>query len=372
MGQTQRKMGSGQIRFMAPERGVNQLAVNAILNALWDLWAKVERKPLWQLVADMSPKELVRCIDFRYITDVLTPEQALEMLKQQQTTKHERMQLAKDSKAVPAYNTSVGWLGHSDDTVRKLLREATDQGFKHFKLKVGLGQDVDRKRLGLVREAVGDEGVLMTDVNQLWDVDIAIEYMSELLRSNPHLKPWFIEEPTAPDDVLGHAKIRKALKQHGCGVATGEHMNTRVLFKQLLQAEAVDVIQPDACRLAGVNELLSVMLLAAKFDVPILPHAGGAGMVELCSHLSTIDFVVVSGKKSVLEYTDHLHEAFEAPAKITSDGYHETPTTPGYSCDVKEAEFEKYEFPDGSFWKTDQGLKMANDPWRGCYGEQTS
>ncbi|KAL1851647.1 hypothetical protein VTK73DRAFT_9393 [Phialemonium thermophilum] len=368
MGQTQRKISSGQIRFMSPERGVLQLATNAVLNAVWDLWAKAEAKPLWRLVADFTPEEVVRAIDFRYLSDVLTPEQALEMLRAQEGTKAERIRLALENKAVPAYNTSAGWLGHSDEKVRELLKSAMSQGFRHFKLKAGLGLEADRKRLGFVREVVGDEGILMVDVNQLWDVDEAIEYMKHLA----DLKLWFIEEPTSPDDILGHAKIRAALKPYGIGVATGEHINNRVMFKQLLQAEALDAVQLDACRLASVNEILSVLLMSAKFGVPVVPHSGGAGMVELCSHVSTIDFVVVSGKKSILEYTDHLHEAFEAPAAITPDGFHVTPTAPGYSCDVKEAEFGKFECPSGTFWQSEIGQKMLNDPWRGVPGEQTS
>ena len=226
---TQRKMSSGQIRFMSPERGVLQLATCTVLNAIWDLWAKTERKPLWKLVCDFSPEQFVSCIDFRYLTDVLTPERALEMLKNLEATKADRIELALDNKAVPAYNTSAGWLGHSDDTVRRLLQEATSQGFKHFKLKAGLGLETDRKRLGLVRDAVGDEGILMVDVNQLWDVDEAIEYMKQLA----DLKLWFIEEPTSPDDVLGHAKIRAALKPYGIGVATGEHVNSRRIHRWL-------------------------------------------------------------------------------------------------------------------------------------------
>jgi L-galactonate dehydratase len=236
----------------------------------------------------MTPEQFVSCIDFRYLTDVLTPEQALEMLRKLEPTKKERTQLALDNKAVPAYNTSAGWLGHSDETVRKLVREAASQGFKHFKLKAGLGLETDRKRLSLVRGAVGEDGILMVDVNQLWDVDEAIEYMKQLA----DLKLWFIEEPTSPDDVLGHARIRSALKPWGVGVATGEHVNStpypvsnvggpelmvvtdRVMFKQLLQANALDAVQLDACRLAGVNEILSVLLLSAKFGVPVVPHSG--------------------------------------------------------------------------------------------------
>ncbi|KAI1121212.1 enolase C-terminal domain-like protein [Nemania abortiva] len=368
MGLTQRKLQSGQIRFMSPERGILQLATCAVLNAIWDLWAKSQKKPLWQLVTDFTPEEFVRAIDFRYVSDVITPDQALQMLAKLGKTKPERLQLALENKAVPAYNTSAGWLGHSDDKVRELLSDAMKQGFRHFKLKAGLGLEADRKRLGLVREAVGDEGILMVDVNQIWDVDEAIAYMRNLA----DMKLWFIEEPTSPDDILGHAKIRKALKPYGIGVATGEHINNRVMFKQLLQAEATDAVQLDACRLASVNEILAVLLMAAKFNVPVVPHSGGAGMVELCSHISTIDFVVVSGKKSILEYTDHLHDVFEAPAACTPDGNHVTPTAPGYSCDVKESEFEKYECPNGSFWKSERGLQMLGDPWRGTLGEQTS
>lgn len=272
MAATQRKFQSGQIRFMSPERGVLQLATCAILNAIWDLWAKAEGKPVWKLVCDLSPEQLVACVDFRYLTDVLTREQALQMLQKQATTKSDRVKLAMENKAVPAYNTSVGWLGHSDEKVKELLREAAQQGFRHFKLKAGLGIETDRKRLSLVREAAGDDAVLMVDVNQLWDVDEAIEYMKQLSDFNL----WFIEEPTSPDDVLGHAKIRKALKTLGMGVATGEHINNRVIFKQLLQAEALDAVQLDACRLAGVNEILAVLLLAAKFGVPVVPHSGYA------------------------------------------------------------------------------------------------
>ncbi|KPI41910.1 L-galactonate dehydratase [Cyphellophora attinorum] len=353
MAETQRKCVSGQVRFMSPERGVLQLACCAVLNALWDLWAKVEGKPLWRLVSDFTPEEFVRCIDFRYITDEITPEQALEMLRKQAKTKHERLDLATSNKAVPAYNTSIGWLGLSDDQVREGLKKAVTQGFKHFKIKGAQGVEADRKRLSLVREIVGPSAVLMVDVNQIWDVDEAITYMKNF----SDLGLWFIEEPTSPDDVLGHAKIREALKPYNIGVATGEHVNNRVMFKQLLQANALDAVQLDACRLCSVNEILSVLLLAAKFNVPVVPHSGGAGMVELCSHISTIDFVCVSGKESILEYTDHLHEAFVAPAKITDNGYHVSPTVPGYSCDVKEAEFEKFEASAGSFWQAEQGRR---------------
>ncbi|KAJ9613885.1 hypothetical protein H2200_002021 [Cladophialophora chaetospira] len=356
MGETQRKMVSGQIRFMSPERGVLQLATCAVLNAIWDLWAKNEGKPLWRLVCDFRPEELVRCVDFRYLTDAITPDEAIEMLRRLEESKPDRLRAALENQAVPAYNTSAGWLGHSDDKIRELLKLAAVQGFKHFKLKAGLGLDSDRKRLGFVREVAGQDAVLMVDVNQLWDVDEAIEYMKHLA----DLNIWFVEEPTSPDDVLGHAKIRKALNPHGIGVATGEHVNNRVMFKQFLQAEALDAVQLDALRLCSVNEILSVLLLSAKFGIPVLPHSG------------TIDFVAVSGKKSILEYTDHLHDAFVAPAQITQDGNHVTPSVPGYSCDVNEKEFEAYECPVGSFWQSEQGKTMLADPWRGVPGEQRS
>lgn len=344
-----------------------QLASNAVLNAIWDLWAKVAGKPLWKLVADMTPEEIVRVIDFRYITDVLTPAEALAMLREQAKTKNERIQLALENKAVPGYNTSVGWLGLSDAEVEAGLKKAVDEGFHHFKLKVGQGYDVDRKRLGMVRKIAGPNAVIYTDVNQLWDVDQAIEYMPHLA----DLKIEFIEEPTSPDDILGHAKIRKALKPHGIGVATGEHVNNAVMFKQLLQAEAIDAVQLDALRLSGMNEILKVCLMAAKFGVPIIPHSGGTGMPELCNHISHIDFCVISGRKSILEYTDHCHEYFTDPAEF-GNGYYHAPTAPGYSCQITDEAFAKFECPQGSFWKSEKGQLMLNDPWRGCAAEQTS
>ncbi|RXK40268.1 hypothetical protein M231_02382 [Tremella mesenterica] len=367
MAVTQREIVSGQIRFMSPERGVMQLACNAILNALWDLWAKSEGKPLWRLVVDFTPEEFVRCIDFRYLSDVITPESAIELLKSMEPGKKERLEKALKNQAVPGYNTSVGWLGFSDEEVEAKLRQALDAGFKHFKLKVGLGLESDRRRLGMIRKVAGDKAILMTDVNQLWDVDQAIEYM-------PHLADlglWFIEEPTSPDDILGHAKIRKALKPYGIGVATGEHVNNRVMFKQLLQAEALDAVQLDAMRLCGINEILAVLLMSAKYGIPVIPHSGGAGMTELCAHVSTLDFVSISGK-ALLEYVDHLHEKFEQPASMTPEGFYTSPTIPGYSGDIKEEAFTEFEYPSGSFWKTEQGLKMVNDKWRGVLGRQTS
>ncbi|WVQ65308.1 uncharacterized protein L199_003484 [Kwoniella botswanensis] len=366
---THRALLSGQIRFMSPERGVLQLACNAVLNALWDLWAKAEGKPLWKLVCDMTPEQFVSVIDFRYLTDVITPDEALRMLQEKQATKQGRMEEASRNEAVPGYSTSIGWLGFSDEEVASRLRAALDQGFKHFKLKVGVDLEGDLKRLSLVRKIAGDDAVIMTDVNQLWDVDEAIEYMPKLARFNL----WFIEEPTSPDDILGHAKIRSALKPYNIGVATGEHINNRVMFKQLLEAQAIDAVQLDAFRLSGMNEILSVLLLAAKFGVPVVPHSGGCGMTEACAHISTIDYVVVSGKKSILEYTDHLHDVFVNPAEMTpSTAHHVSPTAPGYSSDIKEEVFEEFEYPSGSFWQTEKGKAMVADKWRGVPGRQTS
>jgi len=278
-GQTWRSLVSdSQIRWIGPEKGVTQLALGAVVNAIWDLWAKVLAKPVWQVVAEMTPEELVRCIDFRYIEDAITPTEAIELLKSIEDTKDSRMQDARKSEAVPAYTTSAGWLGYGKDKMQKLLKETLDAGYKHFKLKVGTSIEEDRERLSIAREVLGfDKGnVLMVDANQVWSVPQAIEYMKQLAE----FKPWFIEEPTSPDDILGHAAVRKALKPYGIGVATGEMVQNRVVFKQLLQAEAIDVCQVDACRLGGLNEVLAVLLMAKKFGVPIVPHSGGVGLPE--------------------------------------------------------------------------------------------
>ncbi|OKP04972.1 L-galactonate dehydratase [Penicillium subrubescens] len=314
-----------QLRWIGPEKGVIHMALGAVVNAIWDLWGKAERKPVWKLVADMTPEEVVRCIDFRYLTDAITPEEAIQMLRETQSGKAERMAEVMDNRAVSAYTTSAGWLGYSKDKMRGLLLKNLAEGFKHFKLKVGGSVEEDRERLQLAREVIGyDKGnVLMIDANQVWSVPEAISYVSALAE----FQPWFIEEPTSPDDILGHAAIRKALRGT-VGVATGEMVQNRIVFKQLLQAGAVDVLQPDACRVGGVNEVLAILLLARKFKVPIVPHSGGVGLPEYTSHLSTIDYLVVSGQKSILEYVDHLHEHFLEPTQ-TADGYYVTPKAPG-------------------------------------------
>ncbi|RXK34842.1 hypothetical protein M231_07904 [Tremella mesenterica] len=364
---THREAVSGQIRFMSPERGVMQLATCAVLNAIWDLWAKSEKKPLWRLVCDMTPKEYVQCIDFRYLTDAITPEEAIALLQRASKGREEREKVVKESRAVPGYSTSIGGLGTSDEGVEELLTLAVEQGFTRFKLRLGLGVERDKKRLAIIRRIAGWDATIFTDANEQWDVPTAVWYLPQLAE----FKPVFIEEPTSPDDILGHAKVRAALKEYNIGVATGEHVNNRVMFKQFLQAEAVDYLQLDAVRLSGVNEILSVLLLAAKFKVPIVPHSGGVGMVELCQHISTIDYLMVSGKESMMEYTKHHHDDFLAGAQV-EDGYHTTPSQPGYSSDLHPWVYDKYECPNGSYWKSEQGLTMLQDKWRGVIGRQTS
>ncbi|EOD43498.1 putative l-galactonate dehydratase protein [Neofusicoccum parvum] len=347
-------VADSQLRWIGPEKGVIHLALGAVVNAIWDLWAKTLNKPVWRIVSEMSPEEFVRCIDFRYITDALTPEEAIQILKDAQEGKEQRFKDAEASRAVPAYTTSAGWLGYGKDKMKSLLEETLKAGYRHFKLKVGTSVEEDRTRLGIAREVIGfDKGnILMVDANQVWSVPEAIEYMKKLA----DFKPWFIEEPTSPDDVFGHKAIREALKPYGIGVATGEMCQNRVIFKQLLQQGAIDICQIDACRMGGVNEVLAVLLMAKKFNVPIVPHSGGVGLPEYTQHLSTIDYVAVSGKLSVLEYVDHLHEHFLHPSEI-KNGYYVTPVSPGYSVEMKADSMEKFEFPgkDGvSWWKSEE------------------
>uniref|UniRef100_A0A060TB72 ARAD1D25652p n=1 Tax=Blastobotrys adeninivorans TaxID=409370 RepID=A0A060TB72_BLAAD len=349
-------VGDSQLRWIGPEKGAIHLALGATVNAIWDLWAKAEGKPLWKLVADMTPEELVSCIDFRYLTDALTPEEALEILKEAKKGQEDRLKDAENNQAVPAYTTSAGWLGYGDDKMKALLKETIDEGFKHFKLKVGGDVEADKRRLRIAREALGyDNGyVLMVDANQVWSVPEAIEYMKELAE----FKPWFIEEPTSPDDILGHLAVKKALLPYGIKVATGEMCQNRVIFKQLIASGAIDIAQVDACRLGGVNEVLAVLLLAKKYGVPVVPHSGGVGLPEYTQHLSTIDYVCVSGKKSLLEYVDHLHEHFYHPS-VVKNGHFVTPTAPGYSVQVRPSAWEQFEYPVGSWWQSPaaEGIK---------------
>lgn len=332
--------GDSQLRWVGPEKGVIHLATAAIVNAVWDLYAKVEGKPLWKLLADMSPAQIVSCIDFRYITDALTPDEALSILQTNVPTRKEReAEMLRDG--YPAYTTSAGWLGYTDDQLRQLCREAIAEGWTHFKIKVGADLADDIRRATIIREEIGDRRLMM-DANQRWDVGEAIANMKKLARFNP----WWIEEPTSPDDVLGHAAIARAIAP--IGVATGEHCQNRVLFKQLLQANAISFCQIDSCRLGGVNEILAVLLMAKKFGVPVCPHAGGVGLCEHVQHLSIFDYIAVSAslENRLLEYVDHLHEHFVDPVRM-KNGRYMPPDTPGYSIEMKPESLDEFEFPSG-------------------------
>ena len=336
--------GDSQLRWLGPEKGIIHLATGAIVNAVWDLYAKVEGKPLWKLLADMTPEKLASCIDFSYITDAITKKEAIEILKKNESTKHIRIQnLIKNGQ--PAYTTSAGWLGYSDEKIKELCKEAKTDGFKHIKMKVGSNLKDDIRRARIIRDEVGPNIKIMMDANQKWDVDEAIENMKELSKFNP----WWIEEPTNPDDILGHAKIAKSIKP--IKVATGEHCHNRVMFKQLIQSNAIGICQIDSCRVGGVNEVLAILLMAAKYDIPVCPHAGGVGLCEYVQHLSMIDYISISGKTEnrVTEYVDHLHEHFEEPVIIKNAAYM-PPKKPGYSITMKEGSIKDYSYPNGKIW----------------------
>lgn len=327
-----------QLRWIGPDKGAIHLATGAVVNAAWDLWAKAEGKPVWRLVADMSPEQLVRCIDFRYITDCITPVEALALLRERSHGKAER--LAKlEAEGYPCYTTSAGWLGYADDKLRRLCQEAVDAGFSHVKLKVGQDLQDDIRRVRIAREVLGENRQLMIDANQVWEVDTAINWVRELSFANP----WFIEEPTSPDDVEGHRKIRLGVAP--VKVATGEMCQNRIVFKQLIMREAIDVVQIDACRLGGVNEVLAVMLMAAKYNLPVCPHAGGVGLCEYVQHLSMIDYLCIAGTHEgrVVEFVDHLHEHFVDPCIIRNAAYM-PPQAPGFSIQMKTASREQFRY----------------------------
>ena len=333
-----------QLRWLGPEKGILHMATGAVINAVWDLWAKREKKPLWKLVVDMPPAQLVACLDFSYITDALTPEEAIAILERLAPTRGAREQeMRRDG--YPAYTTSTGWLGYPDEKVRRLCREAIAAGWTAFKMKVGQDLEGNVQRAALMREELGPGRVLMMDANQCWDVGESIRQMKALARFDP----WWIEEPTSPDDALGHAAIARAIDP--IGVATGEACQNRVIFKQLLQANAIRFCQVDSCRMGGVNEALSVMLMAAKFGVPVCPHAGGVGLCEYVQHLSLIDYIAISGslENRILEYVDHLHEHFVDPVRIRKARYL-VPEAPGYSIEMKPASLDAFEFPSGREW----------------------
>jgi L-fuconate dehydratase len=342
--------GDSQLRWVGPEKGVIHLATAALVNAVWDLYARVEGKPLWKLLADMSPRELVACIDFRYLTDVLTADEAIDLLERHAGTKAER-EAELLAHGYPTYATSAGWLGYSDDKVRALCRELTARGWNHLKMKVGANLEDDMRRAAIIREEIGPDRRLMMDANQVWDVPQAIEAIGALARFDP----WWMEEPTSPDEVLGHATIARAVAP--IRVATGEHVQNRVIFKQLFQAEALGVCQIDACRLGGVNEVLAVLLMAAKFGVPVCPHAGGVGLNEYVQHLSILDYIAVSAslQDRVIEYVDGLHEHFFEPPTIRA-ARNMPPTAPGYSAAMRPQSLDTYEFPHGPAWRAMMGV----------------
>ena len=329
--------GDSQLRWIGPDKGAMHLATGAVVNAVWDLWAKDAGKPVWRLVAEMSPEEIVDIVDFRYLTDAITREEALEILKRGAKGKAERIATL-EREGYACYTTSAGWLGYSDDKLRRLCQEAVDQGFNHVKMKVGRDLEDDIRRLTIAREVLGPDRYLMIDANQVWEVNQAIDWVKKLSFANPY----FIEEPTSPDDVAGHRRIREAVAP--VKVATGEMCQNRIMFKQFIAEGAIDIVQIDSCRMGGINEVLAVLLMAAKYQLPAWPHAGGVGLCEYVQHLSMIDYIAVSGTKDgrVIEYVDHLHEHFLDPCVIRDAAYM-PPRTPGFSIEMKPASIEKYE-----------------------------
>lgn len=344
-------VGDSQFRWLGPEKGIMHMAISAVVNAAWDLKAKRAGKPLWQLLADLTPEEIVDLVDFRYLGDALTREDALAILRHAEPTRAERAETLRRS-GYPAYTTSPGWLGYDDDKLARLCREAVAEGFTQIKLKVGADLADDVRRCRIARESVGPDIRIAVDANQRWEVDEAIVWMRSLAPFDPH----WIEEPTSPDEVLGHAAIRRAIAP--IKVATGEHVQNRIVFKQLLQAEAIDFVQIDACRVGGVNENIAILLLAAKFGVPVCPHAGGVGLCELVQHLSMFDYVAVGGRieDRVIEYVDHLHEHFLDPVVIV-DGNYRAPSAPGFSSTMDPASIARFRYPDGEFWVADHAAQ---------------
>jgi L-fuconate dehydratase len=340
-------VGDSHLRWLGPERGVMHMAIGGVLNACWDMAARRAGKPLWQLLAELSPAQIVDLVDFRYLADVLTPEDALELLERSNDGRAERT-AALERDGYPAYTTAPGWLGYEDDQLAELCAEAVGDGFGLVKIKVGARIEDDLRRCAIARQALGDGVGLALDANQVWDVPTAISWIRELAR----FEPAWIEEPTSPDDILGTAAVRRAIRP--VSVAVGEHVANRVIFKQLLQAQAIDIMQIDACRVAGVNENLANMLLAAKFGVPICPHAGGVGLCEVVQHLAMFDYVALSGtiEHRRIEWIDHLHEHFVTPA-VVADGRYRAPHAPGASTEMYEDSLEAFSFPGGAAWLAD-------------------
>ncbi|MCX5441668.1 MULTISPECIES: L-fuconate dehydratase [unclassified Streptomyces] len=348
-------IGDSQLRWLGPEKGVMHMAIGAVVNAVWDLAAKRARKPLWQFLADATPEWLVSQIDFRYIADALTPDDALALLRSGREGAAERESALRE-RGFPGYTTSPGWLGYSDEKLGRLARQAVADGFRQIKLKVGADLADDIRRCRTARSVIGPDIRMAIDANQRWNVGEAIEWTKALAEFDPY----WVEEPTSPDDVLGHAAIRRAVAP--VKVATGEHVQNRIIFKQLLQAGAIDILQIDAARVGGVNENLAILLLAAKFGVPVCPHAGGVGLCELVQHLSMFDYIAVAGttQDRVIEYVDHLHGHFIDPV-VMRDGHYTAPTAPGFSAAMRPESIAEYTYPDGAFWAADLARQGATD-----------
>jgi L-fuconate dehydratase len=348
-----RIVGDTQMRWLGPEKGVVHLAAAAVINAVWDLWARAAGQPVWRLVADMSPEEVVALVDFRHIEDALSPEEARDLLRDRRADRAERIE-ALVRYGLPAYTTSPGWIGYDDAKLRRLCREAAGEGWSGVKLKVGKDGARNLERCFIAREALGPDQRIMIDANQVWEVGEAIERTKEL----EQVGVWWIEEPVSPDDVLGHRAVAQAVRP--IRVATGEHCSNRVMFKQFLQADAIDVVQVDACRLGGLNENLAVLLLAAKYDKPVCPHAGGVGLCEYVQHIAAIDFIAVGGARSdrFVEHAGHLHEHFEDPVSVVGGAYRPT-EKPGFSVAFRNDSASAYRYPDGPCWRDEKAAPLA-------------
>ena len=334
-----------QIRWLGPEKGVPHMAAGGVINALWDIVCKVEGKPLWQVLSHLSPKQLVELIDFRHISDALSPEEALALFQDAEPLRTEReAQLL--AEGLPAYTTTPGWLGYTDDTMVRLAQEAVADGFRFIKLKVGGSIENDRHRLQLMRETVGNDITLAVDANQVWDVPDAIAWIKGLNDDKIH----WVEEPTSPDDILGHKAIQDGIAP--IRVATGEHVHNRIMVKQLLQIGAISFLQIDATRVAGVNENIALIAMAAKFGVPVCPHAGGVGLCEMVQHLAMFDAVAVTGHHPgrVVEFVDHLHEHFVNPT-VVEKGRYIAPLGVGAGAEMKPHSISEYLYPTGEAWQ---------------------
>ena len=330
--------GDSQLRWIGPDKGVMHLATAAVVNAVWDLWAKEAGKPVWQLVGDMSPEEIVKLIDFRYLTDAIPPDEALKILQKAQVGKEDRIAKLK-VEGYPCYTTSAGWLGYPDDKLRRLCHEAKEAGFTHVKFKVGRDLQDDIRRLTIARLELGSDINIMIDANQVWEVNEAIDWVKAL----EFARPFFVEEPTSPDDIAGHKSIREAITP--IKVATGEMCQNRIMFKQFIRDGAIDIVQIDSCRMGGLNEVLAVVLMAAKYDLPVWPHAGGIGLCEYVQHIATIDYISVSGAKDDrrIEFVDHLHEHFHDPC-VVENGVYLAPRRAGFSIQMKQTTLDKFSF----------------------------